>query len=247
MLQVEGLSKSFDGLRAVREVDFTLGEGDIHAIIGPNGAGKTTFFDLITGHLTPDAGTVVFAGEPITHLAPHRIARRGIARSFQRVNVFPRMTVGENVQVALIARSGRHFNLVARGHRLHREEAAELLGLVGLEEEASKAAGMLAYGGQKQLELAIALASRPRLLMLDEPTAGMSPRETAETIALVERIASDRALALLFTEHDMDVVFGIARRISVLHQGEVVSSGTADEVRRDPLVKRIYLGGNGGA
>ena len=247
MLQVERISKSFDGLRAVHEVDFTLEEGEIHAIIGPNGAGKTTFFDLITGHLTPDGGTVAFAGEPITHLAPHRIARRGIARSFQRVNVFPRMTVRENVQVALIARAGRHFNMVAAGHRLHLEEAAELLGLVGLEEEGSKSAGMLAYGGQKQLELAIALASGPRLLMLDEPTAGMSPRETSETIALVERIVSDRALALLFTEHDMDVVFGIARRISVFHQGEVVSSGTAAEVRRDPLVKRIYLGGNDGA
>ena len=247
MLQVQRLSKSFGGLAAVREVDFTLEAGEIHAIIGPNGAGKTTFFDLITGHLTPDSGTVVFAGEPITHLAPHRIAKKGIARSFQRVNVFPRMTVRENVQVALIARTNRHFRLLESSRGLHAAEAEELLGLVGIGGEGSKKAGMLAYGEQKQLELAVALASRPRLLLLDEPTAGMSPRETAEAIALIERVAAERGLTLLFTEHDMDVVFGIARRISVFHQGEVIARGTAAEVRRDPQVKRIYLGENEGA
>ena len=247
MLKVERLSKSFAGVVAVREVDFTLEAGEIHAIIGPNGAGKTTFFDLISGHLTPDRGSVVFAGEPVTNLAPHRIAKKGMARSFQRVNVFPRMSVRENVQVALIARAGRHFNLVAGGRGLHAAEAEELLGLVGLDGEGAKMAGMLAYGEQKQLELAIALASRPRLLLLDEPTAGMSPRETAETIALIERVAAEHGLALLFTEHDMDVVFGVARRISVFHQGEIIACGTAAEVRRDAQVKRIYLGGNEGA
>ncbi len=247
MLKVEGLSKSFDGLVAVRDVDFMLNAGEIHAIIGPNGAGKTTFFDLITGHLTPDRGTVVFAGEPITHLAPHRIARKGIARSFQRVNVFPRMTVRENLQVALTARAKRHFNLMGSSQSLYAAEAEELLGLVGIGGEGSKKAGTLAYGGQKQLELAIALASRPRLLLLDEPTAGMSPGETGEAIALIERIAAERGLALLFTEHDMDVVFGIAQRISVFNHGEVIACGTAAEVRRDPQVKRIYLGGDDGA
>ncbi len=243
MLRVEQLKKSFGGFVAVRDVDFALEEGDIHAIIGPNGAGKTTFFNLVTGHLPPDRGTVTFGGEAITNMPPHRIVKKGIARSFQRINVFPRMTVFENVQVALIARDNQQFKLFARSARLYEEEAEELLDLVGLTEEEYEVAGELAYGKQKQLELAVALTANPRLLLLDEPTAGMSHRETVEAIGLIQEITKVRGLTLLFTEHDMNVVFGIARQISVLHHGEIIANGTPAEVRGDPQVRRVYLGG----
>jgi branched-chain amino acid transport system ATP-binding protein len=166
----------------------------------------------------------------------------GIARSFQRINIYPRLTVFENVQVALIAHYGQQWNLFTPGRSLHREETADLLRLVSLSEEAPETAGELSYGKQKQLELAIALAAQPRLLLLDEPTAGMSPQETAEAIALVRDIVRARGLTLLFTEHDMSVVFGIAEKISVLHHGEIIASGTPDQVRDDPEVKRVYLG-----
>ena len=242
MLEIKGLWKAFAGFVATRDVGLSLTAGETHAIIGPNGAGKTTFFNLITGHLRPDQGTVSFEGIDLVGQAPEKIVRLGIARSFQRINIYPRLTVFENVQVALIARAGQHWNLFRAGRSLHRAETAELLDLVGLSGEAPGIAGELSYGKQKQLELAIALASKPRLLLLDEPTAGMSPQETAEAIALVRDIVKARGLTLLFTEHDMSVVFGIAERISVLHHGEIIASGPADTIRDDPEVKRVYLG-----
>jgi branched-chain amino acid transport system ATP-binding protein len=245
MLKIGGLTKSFAGFVATRDVNFELVAGETHAVIGPNGAGKTTFFNLITGHLAADKGTVEFEGKSLLGLAPERIVRLGIARSFQRINIYPRLTVFENVQVALIAHEGQHWNLFKPGHSLHREETADLLKLVGLSSEASETAGELSYGKQKQLELAIALASKPRLLLLDEPTAGMSPQETSEAIALVRDIVKARGLTLLFTEHDMSVVFGIAERISVLHHGEIIATGLPDAVRNDPEVKRVYLGEHG--
>jgi branched-chain amino acid transport system ATP-binding protein len=245
MLAIEGLTKSFAGFVATRDIGFALEAGETHAVIGPNGAGKTTFFNLITGHLRPDNGRVVFEGRELVGMAPHRIVRLGIARSFQRINIYPRLSVFENVQVALIAHEGQQWNLFRPGRSLHRGETAELLQLVGLAAEADETAGELSYGRQKQLELAIALASKPRLLLLDEPTAGMSPQETAETIALVRDIVTARGLTLLFTEHDMSVVFGIAQRISVLHHGEIIASGTPDAVRNDPEVRRVYLGEQG--
>jgi branched-chain amino acid transport system ATP-binding protein len=242
MLSIKGLWKSFAGFVATRDVHLELNAGETHAIIGPNGAGKTTFFNLITGHLRPDRGTVIFEGKSLVGLAPEKIVRMGIARSFQRINIYPRLTVFENVQVALIAHAGQQWNLFRLGRSMHREETADLLRLVGLTDEAPEIGGELSYGKQKQLELAIALASQPRLLLLDEPTAGMSPQETAEAIAQVRDIVRARGLTLLFTEHDMSVVFGIAERISVLHHGEIIASGTPDEVRNDPEVKRVYLG-----
>ncbi len=242
MLSIKGLWKSFAGFVATRDVHLELNAGETHAVIGPNGAGKTTFFNLITGHLRPDQGTVIFEGKSLVGLAPEKIVRMGIARSFQRINIYPRLTVFENVQVALIAHAGQHWNLFKSGRSLHRDDTADLLRLVGLEGEATEIGGELSYGKQKQLELAIALASQPRLLLLDEPTAGMSPQETAEAIALVRDIVRARGLTLLFTEHDMSVVFGIAERISVLHHGEIIASGTPEEVRNDPEVKRVYLG-----
>ncbi len=242
MLSIKGLWKSFAGFVATRDVHLELNAGETHAIIGPNGAGKTTFFNLITGHLRPDRGTVTFEGKSLVGLAPEKIVRMGIARSFQRINIYPRLTVFENVQVALIAHAGQQWNLFRLGRSMYREETADLLRLVGLTDEAPEIGGELSYGKQKQLELAIALASQPRLLLLDEPTAGMSPQETAEAIAQVRDIVRARGLTLLFTEHDMSVVFGIAERISVLHHGEIIASGTPDEVRNDPEVKRVYLG-----
>ncbi len=242
MLCIHDLSKSFEGFAVLRQVSFALEAGRIHAIIGPNGAGKTTFFNLITGHLQPDGGRVEFEGRSIAGMAPHRIVRLGLARSFQRINIFPRLRVAANVQVALIAHQRQHFKFFLPGESLQLEETEDLLDMVGLAGEAGKVAGELAYGKQKQLELAIALASHPRLLLLDEPTAGMSPQETATAIELVQRIIEKRGLTLLFTEHDMSVVFGMAERISVLHHGQIMASGTPSEVRRDPEVRRVYLG-----
>jgi branched-chain amino acid transport system ATP-binding protein len=249
MLETQNLHIDFEGFKAINGVDFELKEGERHAIIGPNGAGKTTFFNLITGHLLPTRGAVRFRGRNITGLAPHRIVKLGLARSFQRINIYPRMSVFENVQVALIARDGNHFSFFTLANRLNHQEAMDLLALVSLAEEAQENAGELAYGKQKQLELAISLASNPNLLLLDEPTAGMSPQETTEAIKLIDDITKARHLTLLFTEHDMSVVFGISDRISVLHHGEIIASGTPQEVRNDPEVRRVYLGGtsNGAA
>ncbi|MEQ9121066.1 MAG: ABC transporter ATP-binding protein [Alphaproteobacteria bacterium] len=242
MLEIEGLWKDFGGFVATRDVDFELKEGERHAIIGPNGAGKTTFFNLITGHLTPTKGKVRFRGQDITGMAPHKVVKLGLARSFQRINVFPRMSVFENVQVALMSRDGHSTRMFKLCFDLNVDETYELLETVGLRPEAAEIAGELAYGKQKQLELAIALAQNPVALLLDEPTAGMSPSETEVAIRLVDRITKERGLTLLFTEHDMGVVFGISDRISVLHHGEIIARGLPDEVRNDPEVRRIYLG-----
>jgi len=242
MLEIAGLWKDFGGFVATRDVDFELQEGERHAIIGPNGAGKTTFFNLITGHLAPTKGRVRFRGRDITGLAPHTVVKLGLARSFQRINVFPRMSVFENVQVALMSRDGHTTRMFKLCFDLNVDETYELLETVGLRREATEIAGELAYGKQKQLELAIALAQNPVALLLDEPTAGMSPSETEVAIRLVDRITKERGLTLLFTEHDMGVVFGISDRISVLHHGEIIARGLPDEVRNDPEVRRIYLG-----
>jgi branched-chain amino acid transport system ATP-binding protein len=243
ILRIEDLAKSFDGFWANDGVDLTVAEGERHAIIGPNGAGKTTLFHLLTGHLSPDRGHVHYRGEPISGLKPHEIVRKGISRSFQRVNIYPRLTVFDNVQAAVISHYGLHYRLFTPAARLFREEVGKLLASVGLEHEADRVAGTLAYGRQKQLELALALASSPDLLLLDEPTAGMSPGETRQAIELIGRIAEARGLSLLFTEHDMDVVFTIADRISVLHYGKVIASGRPEEVRENEEVRRVYLGG----
>ena len=242
MLETRDLHMSFGGFQAIKAVDFTLDEGTRHAVIGPNGAGKTTFFNLITGHLVPTAGSVTYKGRSITGMAPHKIVKLGIARSFQRINIYPRMTVFENVQVALIAHDNRNFSMFRLAENLNRNETNELLDLVGLHDQAGEIAGELAYGRQKQLELAISLAANPDVLLLDEPTAGMSPSETADSIKLIDEIARSRGLTLLFTEHDMGVVFGIADRITVLHHGEIIASGAPDEVRNNPEVRSVYLG-----
>ena len=242
MLDVRSLRKAFDGFIAVNCVSLAVARGEIAAVIGPNGAGKSTFFNLITGHLHPDAGQVLLDGKDITGAPPHRICRMGVGRSFQRTNIFPQLTVFENVQAAYIAHRGRGTNFWARSALLYRDETEALLASLGLLEKAGVIAGALSHGNQKQLELGIALACDPELLLLDEPTAGMSAAETHETIRLLKRVADERALTLLFTEHDMEVVFSIARKISVLHQGRLIAEGPPAAVQRDPEVRRVYLG-----
>jgi len=242
VLEVRGVQKAFDGFQAVAGVSLSVARGEIAAIIGPNGAGKTTLFNLVTGHIRPDAGSVLLEGRNITGLPPHQVCRRGMGRSFQRTNIFPRLSVFQNVQAAFISHRGRGLDLLSRVDRLYRDETDALLASLGLLERAGEMSGFLSHGAQKQLELGIALASEPRLLLLDEPTAGMSASETHDTIRLISRIARERDLTLLFTEHDMDVVFAVADRIMVLHQGRVIADGRPDEVRADPQVQKVYLG-----
>jgi branched-chain amino acid transport system ATP-binding protein len=242
MLEVEAVRKTFDGFTAVDGVSLSVARGEIAAVIGPNGAGKSTLFNLITGHLAPDAGRVLLKGRDITGAAPHRICLMGMGRSFQRTNIFAKLTVFENVQAAFITHRRHGGNFWSLSSSLYRRETEELLASLGLTDKADAVSGALSHGNQKQVELGIALACDPEILLLDEPTAGMSAAETHETIRLLERIAHERGLTLLFTEHDMEVVFSIAQRISVLHQGRMIARGTPAEVQAHAEVRRVYLG-----
>ena len=242
VLQTVGLQKRFGGVQAVNGVDLSVEPRELRAIIGPNGAGKTTLFNLITGDLAHDSGRIYFGGEEVNGLPPHQLCRRGMGRTFQITSIFRRLTVLENVQTALLSHHRRHYNVFAPARRLYRDDAFALLDRVGLRGEAPKPAGILAHGDQRRLELAIALASAPRLLMLDEPTAGMAPRERHEIMELVAGVGADTGLTIVFTEHDMDVVFAVARRITVLHQGAVIAEGAPAEVRANDEVQRVYLG-----
>jgi branched-chain amino acid transport system ATP-binding protein len=242
LLEAQGLRKAFGGVEAVSSVDLTVQEGDIHALIGPNGAGKTTFLNLVTGSLRPDTGRIAFRGREITALRPPEICRMGIARSFQQASIFPKLSAFENIRVAVLAHEGKSFRLYPRAEGLARGDVAELLQTVGLSEQTDLAADSLSHGDRKRLELGIALANRPTLLLLDEPTAGMSPDETKSTMALVEQLARRRGITVLFTEHDMTVVFGIAQRVTVMHQGQIIADGSAEAVRENPEVQRVYLG-----
>jgi branched-chain amino acid transport system ATP-binding protein len=242
ILGVEKVKKSFDGFVAINGVSFSLQKGEICSIIGPNGAGKTTLFNLITGHLRIDEGKLVFKDQDITNRRPYQICRLGIGRSFQRTNIFPRLTVYQNIQAAVLVHRGRSFTFLRPVDSFFQNETEEILGRVGLKEYAQTVSGSLSYGFQKQLELGIALASEPDLLLLDEPTAGMSAQETHQTMELIGKITREKGLTLLFTEHDMEVVFSISQRIMVLHQGRLIAGGTPEEVRRNPEVQKVYLG-----
>ena len=242
LLEIRGLAKRFGGLQAVGGVDLDVMPGERRAVIGPNGAGKTTLFNLVTGYIRPDAGSVRFAGQVITGSPTYRVARAGIGRAFQITSIFPGLTVFENVQLGRLAQRRETAKLVGRAKGRHAEEIEAILDQVGLGSVSQERAGNLSHGDQRALELAISLALEPQLLLLDEPTAGMAPAETTSTMALVRRIADERKLTLLFCEHDMDVVFGTADRVLVMHQGRALAEGTPDEIRTHPEVQRVYLG-----
>ena len=243
LLDVRDAWKAFGGVQAVAGVSFSLGVGDVCAVIGPNGAGKTTLFNLLTGQLAYDRGRILFRGEEIGGVAPHRIWRRGISRTFQVPATFQSLTVRENVQTALLSSAGRSRQMVTEAARLVRGSADTLLEQVGLLRYADDRCGTLSLGDLKRAELALALAGEPSLLLLDEPTAGMAVAERAELMRLVTAIVCARRLTVLFTEHDMDVVFGSASRILVMHHGSVLADGSPAEVRANPEVQRVYLGG----
>jgi branched-chain amino acid transport system ATP-binding protein len=242
LLSVEGLTKSYGGVHAVRGVSFALKAGEILALIGPNGAGKSTCFDMLNGQKSPDSGRITLLGVDTTGHAPREIWRLGVGRTFQITATFPTMTVRENVQVALVSHHGQLFNLWSSTPKLSREQAGRLLELVGMSGYADRPCGELAYGDLKRLELAVALANQPKLLLMDEPTAGMAPRERIELMRLTAQIAREQSIGVLFTEHDMDVVFEHADRILVLNRGSLIAEGTPAEVRGNTEVRAVYLG-----
>lgn len=242
ILQVIDLNKAFGGLQAIYHVNYQMEYGELSAIIGPNGAGKSTFFNLITAYHAVDSGKIYFKGEDISGLPPHLISRLGIARAFQVSNIYPTLTTYENVRQAVLSQQKKTLSFLTPAGRLARSETMEMLGSCGLAEQANVIAGTLSQGDKKRLELAIALGNKPELLFLDEPTAGMSGEETMDTMGLVQRLNRERNLTILFTEHDMSVVFGFARRITVLHQGELIADGTPEEVRANEKAQSVYLG-----
>ncbi|MBI1733731.1 MAG: ABC transporter ATP-binding protein [Candidatus Rokubacteria bacterium] len=240
VLRTEALTKRFGGLTAVNQVSIAIARGEIRAIIGPNGAGKSTFFNCVTGVLPPTGGRILFDGEDITGLPPHRISQKGVARSYQITNILPRATVLENVRIAVQSR--HHSWSVLRHHRSFRdviERARSVLDAVGLADKEAELASELSHGEQRNLEIGIALATEPKLLCLDEPTAGMSVTETHATVELIRRIAAD--LTILIVEHDMEVVMGLAHTITVLHYGEVLAEGSPAEIQANPRVQEVYL------
>ncbi len=243
LLEVRGLTRHYGGVRAVHRLSFDLAAGEVCALIGPNGAGKSTCFALLSGLERPDAGRVRFAGTDITGLPPQRILRLGLARTFQIPAVFPSLDALDNVRAALLARAGLDFALLPRRLRPLADEARALLARVGLEELADRPAATLAYGDRKRLELAMALAHRPRLLLLDEPTAGLALGERFALVDELLAIVRAHRLAVLFTEHDMDVVFRIADRVMVMDHGELIAIGTPAEIRAHPRVRAVYLRG----
>ncbi len=243
VLSVRNLSKSFGGLKAVSDVSFDLQQGELLALIGPNGAGKTTCFNMLNGQLKADAGEVKLNGESILGLSPRRVWRKGVGRTFQITATYASMTVRENVQMALISHHRQTWNLWSRASAQHVSRADELLDLVGMVDQAERAAAILAYGDLKRLELAIALAHDPILLLMDEPTAGMAPKERVRLMQLTADIVASQGISVLFTEHDMDVVFSHAHRIMVLNRGELIATGSVEDIRNDPHVQEVYLGG----
>jgi branched-chain amino acid transport system ATP-binding protein len=242
ILKVVGLNKSFGGLKATNNIDFEMKTSELSAIIGPNGAGKSTFFNLLTGYHKVDSGEVLYKGRDITNWPPHKVARLGITRAFQVSNIYPALTTYENIRQAILTEQGRTLDFFTPAERLAKEETLKLVEITGLSQNTNMIAGNLSQGDKKRLELAIALGSKPELVFLDEPTAGMSGEETRETMKLVERLNKEMGLTILFTEHDMAVVFGYARKLTVLHQGTIIAEGTPEEVRANERAQKIYLG-----
>jgi branched-chain amino acid transport system ATP-binding protein len=243
VLQVDGLHKAFGGVQAVADVSFAVSAGELLALIGPNGAGKSTCFNMLNGQLAPDSGLVRLAGRDIVGLSPRAIWRLGVGRTFQITATFASLSVRENVQMALYSHAGKLGSLLARFGTALRAEADALLERVGMLDQAERSCAVLAYGDLKRVELAIALANSPRLLLMDEPTAGMAPRERVALMELAANLARAQEIAVLFTEHDMDVVFGQADRVIVLDRGRLIAGGRPEEVRDNADVRAVYLGG----
>jgi branched-chain amino acid transport system ATP-binding protein len=245
LLEARDLCKAFKGVVAANGVSFSVEPGELVAMIGPNGAGKTTTFNMVGGQLDPDHGEVRLEGERITGLPPRAIWRKGVARTFQIAQTFLSMSVAENVQMALISAHRRSRALWPLAQTMYRDEALAILAEIGMADEAARPVSQLAYGDVKSVELAVALASAPKLLLMDEPTAGMAPAERAALMRLVEKVARERRIGVVFTEHDMDAVFGHADRVVVLMRGEIIARGTPEEVRADARVQQVYLGEGG--
>jgi branched-chain amino acid transport system ATP-binding protein len=241
-LDIRALSKAFGGVHAVNEVSFSVGKGEFLAMIGPNGAGKSTCFNMINGQLAPDSGEIHFEGRNIAGLKPRDIFKLGVSRTFQVAATFGSMTVAENVQMALISHLGETYRFGKPAAARHKDRALALLDQVGMKDAADRPSRELAYGDVKRVELAIALANDPRLLLMDEPTAGMAPRERNDLIALVKRLVLERGISVLFTEHSMDVVFAHADRIIVLSRGRLIADGNATSIREDLKVREVYFG-----
>jgi branched-chain amino acid transport system ATP-binding protein len=241
--EVVNLEKSFGGLKATDHVSLHIKQGDICSLIGPNGAGKTTFFNLITGHIKPDSGKVLFQGEDITGKPAMTVTRKGIARSFQIVNIFPQLTVYENIMVAVLSQKRKSFDFLNPAKRIAREEIHGLLESIGLTGQMNMLSGQLSHGNQKRLEVGIALAMKPKLLALDEPTAGMAVEEKAAILKTIKSLIRAAGCTVLLCEHDMSVIFDVSDYIWVLHNGAIVAHGTIDEIKNNEVVQRIYLGG----
>jgi len=241
-LAVRNLSKSYGGVRALTDLSFSVAAGEMVAMIGPNGAGKTTCFNLLNGQLAPDSGEALLDGVSLLARAPHAVARLGVGRTFQVAATFGSMTAIENVQTALLSAAQETYRFWRPAAARHRERAMALLDQVGMRDAALRSSRELAYGDSKRLELAIALANEPRLLLIDEPTAGMAPRERNELIALVKRLVIERKISVLFTEHSMDVVFAFADRIIVMARGRLIADGDAKSIRENPRVQEVYFG-----
>ena len=246
MLRVESAVKSFGGFKAVDRANLHVAAGEIVAVIGPNGAGKTTLFHLLTGHLAPDSGRILFKGKEIGGLPPHVICRRGITRSFQVVNIFPRLSVFENVQIAVLSRERKTFRIFSPVAGMAEEEVHRILRSVGLFDRRDVESDLLSHGDKKVLEIAVALSGNPELLILDEPTAGMAPEETERCIRLIRKLSEESGLTILFCEHDISLVFEIANRIMVMVRGATVVQGSGEEVRGNIEVQSAYLGEGGG-
>jgi branched-chain amino acid transport system ATP-binding protein len=245
VLETRGLGRAFGALQAVTDLDLDVPAGELRAVIGPNGAGKTTLFHLISGLLPPTSGRVRFRGNDVTALGAPARCRRGISRTFQITSIFPELTVVENVRMAVQLKGAGNFRLVGGADLLEATErrARESLEFLGLQGRAGEPASTLPHGDQRLLEIAMALAQAPELLLLDEPTQGLSPEDTAATVAVIRQIARERRLTIILVEHDMDVVFDLADRISVLHFGQLIAEGTPGEIRANPEVQKAYLGG----
>ena len=243
ILSVRNLSRNFGAIKAVDDVSFDLAKGELLALIGPNGAGKSTCFNMLMGQLKPSSGTVQLMGKNIAGMQPRKIWRMGVGRTFQITATYASMTVVENVQMALMSHHKRLYSLTTFAHKLYRDEALALLDTVGMADQSERHCAVLAYGDLKRLELAVALANDPILLLMDEPTAGMAPRERIALMQLTADILEQRGISVLFTEHDMDVVFAHSHRIMVLNRGALIADGSAAEVRNNPKVQEVYLGG----